>query len=284
MAKVKPFAFVLMPFSADFDDVYRLAIKAAADELGIVAERVDEQRFSETMLERIYRQIDSADMIIADMTGRNPNVFYEVGYAHAKDKLCTLITQSADDIPFDLKHHRHLVYGNSVANLKSGLLEELSWLANEVEKKRKVPISIELKATDAILEKSSYSAEACVTLTFDMFNRTERRSPDIEAMYLHLGTGWKFGQNSDVCPSAASERAPFKQRHFVKTPVPRLASGAFAQVTLVGRKRVWSAFVGDEPVKDNYLLKGTAMLEVTTSEGSFTEEFNLNVDVDEIPF
>ena len=78
---VKPFAFVLMPFEAGFDDIYKLGIQATAKDCGIVAERVDEQSFSETILERIYRQIGSADFIIADMTGRNPNVFYEVGYA-----------------------------------------------------------------------------------------------------------------------------------------------------------------------------------------------------------
>ncbi|WP_441256404.1 hypothetical protein AB7Z32_20060 [Bradyrhizobium sp. 482_C4_N1_1] len=90
MTQLKPFAFVLMPFASDFDDIYKVGIKSIADELGIVAERVDEQIFSETMLERIYRQIDAADFIIADMSGRNPNVFYEVGYAHARGKLCTL--------------------------------------------------------------------------------------------------------------------------------------------------------------------------------------------------
>src|SRR3954452_23592229 len=64
-------------------------------------------------LERIYRQIELADIIIADMSGKNPNVFYEVGYAHAKQKLCILLTANADDIPFDLKHQRHIVYGES---------------------------------------------------------------------------------------------------------------------------------------------------------------------------
>lgn len=66
----KPFAFVLMPFEDSFADIYKLGIQAAATECGVVAERVDEQTFSETILERIYRQIDTADFVIADMTGR----------------------------------------------------------------------------------------------------------------------------------------------------------------------------------------------------------------------
>ncbi|ASY56373.1 hypothetical protein [Sinorhizobium sp. CCBAU 05631] len=100
---VKPFAFVLMPFAPEFDDIYKLGIQKLAEEKGVVAERVDEQIYSETMLERIYRQIDAADFIIADLTGRNPNVFYEIGFAHARQKMCTLLTQNAEDIPFDLK-------------------------------------------------------------------------------------------------------------------------------------------------------------------------------------
>jgi nucleoside 2-deoxyribosyltransferase len=49
------------------------------------------------ILERIYNQIEAADLVIVDMSGRNPDVFYEVGYCHAKAKLCILLTQSADE-------------------------------------------------------------------------------------------------------------------------------------------------------------------------------------------
>src|SRR5687768_1548095 len=90
------YAFVLMPFEDAFEDVYRIGIKEAAHKIGIHAERLDDQLYSEGMLDRIYRQIEAADVIIADMSGRNANVFYEVGYAHAKDKLCLLITNNAD--------------------------------------------------------------------------------------------------------------------------------------------------------------------------------------------
>lgn len=127
------FAFVLMPFDKAFDDIYKIGTKETANSLGILAERVDEQIFREGILERIYRQIELADLIVADMTGQNPNVFYEVGYAHAKGKLCILLTQNADDIPFDLKHHRHIVYGNSIGDLRSLLAGEMAWAKAQID-------------------------------------------------------------------------------------------------------------------------------------------------------
>ena len=134
----KPFVFVLMPFNEDFDDIYKLGIKEAAKEVGAYAERVDEQIFNEGILERIFNQISKADVIVADMTGRNPNVFYEVGYAHALGKIVLLLTQKADDIPFDLKHKQHIVYGNGgskIQSLRSELTPRLNWAINESRRK-----------------------------------------------------------------------------------------------------------------------------------------------------
>jgi nucleoside 2-deoxyribosyltransferase len=113
----KPFVFVLMPFSEEFDDIYKMGIKPACRGAGAYCERVDEQIYEESMLERIYNQIGKADIIVADMTGRNPNVFYETGYAHALGKQVILLTQNAEDIPFDLKHYSHIVYKGKIAKL-----------------------------------------------------------------------------------------------------------------------------------------------------------------------
>jgi nucleoside 2-deoxyribosyltransferase len=88
MSEQPLFAFVLMPFDHAFDDLYRFGIKEPTGSVGVNAERVDEQLFREGILERIYREIDLADIIVAEMTGQNPNVFYEVGYAHGRGKLC----------------------------------------------------------------------------------------------------------------------------------------------------------------------------------------------------
>jgi hypothetical protein len=122
----KPFVFVLMPFDIDFNDIYEIGIKEAAEAAGAYAERIDKQIFTENILERLYNQINKADVVVADMTGRNPNVFYEVGYAHALGKIVILLTKKADDIPFDLQHYPHIVYGNSLSGLRSDLSKWLS--------------------------------------------------------------------------------------------------------------------------------------------------------------
>lgn len=124
----KLFTFILMPFDAAFDDIYKLGIKDTCESLDVYCERVDEQIFEEKILDRIYNQINKADIVIADMTGRNPNVFYETGYAHALNKRVILLTQSADDIPFDLKHYHHIVYEGKIVKLKEELVRRISWM------------------------------------------------------------------------------------------------------------------------------------------------------------
>lgn len=127
ITRPKPFVFVLMPFAPEFDDVYSIGIKDACKKAGAYCERLDEQIFRENMLERIYNQIAKADLIVADMTGRNPNVFYEVGYAHALGKTVILLTRDGVDIPFDLKHHYHLVYEGSITKLKEELQKRIRY-------------------------------------------------------------------------------------------------------------------------------------------------------------
>ena len=140
----KPFIFVLMPFSKAFDDVYKFGIQGAANDVGAYASRVDEELFSEGILDRIFNQIAKADVLVADMTGRNANVFYEVGYAHGLGKIVVLITQSADDIPFDLKHRQHILYEGSIAALQPRLARSLEFALREASQRKRI------SAADAI--------------------------------------------------------------------------------------------------------------------------------------
>lgn len=123
----KQFVFVLMPFDKKFNNVYKVGIIPACKDAGAYCERIDEQIFVESILERIYNQIAKADIIISDMTGRNPNVFYETGYAHALGKQVILLTQQAEDIPFDLKHYPHIIYGDEIYVLKDELERRVRW-------------------------------------------------------------------------------------------------------------------------------------------------------------
>jgi hypothetical protein len=141
----KPFAFVLMPFDEAFDDAYKVGIKPACEAAGAYCERVDEQIFSERILDRVYNQIAKADIVVADMTGRNANVFYEVGYAHALGKLTILLTQNADDIPFDLKHFPHIIYGAKIAVLRDGLEKRVKhFIDNPPGKLSEIKLDLEL--------------------------------------------------------------------------------------------------------------------------------------------
>lgn len=125
----KPFVFVLMPFAKEYNDIYQLGIKAACEEAGTYCERVDEQIFTERILDRIYNQIAKADIIVSDMSNRNPNVFYETGYAHALDKQVVHLTQKVEDIPFDLTHFPHIIYDTtSISVLKEEIKKRVTWL------------------------------------------------------------------------------------------------------------------------------------------------------------
>lgn len=161
----RPFVFVLMPFAQSYDDVYELAIRAACDAAGAYAERVDKQIFDGSILERLYNQIAKADLLVADLSERNANVFYEVGYAHALGKTTILVTRDAADIPFDLQHYPHVVYGNSLAALRDELTRRVAWhlqhpaeaatsapdvrvIVNEVPLPSAPPVKVRFRGTD----------------------------------------------------------------------------------------------------------------------------------------
>jgi nucleoside 2-deoxyribosyltransferase len=281
------FAFVLMPFDTSFDDIYKLGIKETAEKLGIRAERVDEQIFhKENILERIYRQIEMADLIIADLTGRNANVFYETGYAHAKGKPCLLLTSRADDIPFDLKHHRHLIYGDSIQNLRQALEKDLDWLKSEIINRRSV-FTVKLNSASWLLKKTEMVASATVDLVFDLNNDTTVASPEVEAIYFDTGRGWTFTQDGQELAARQMEGDKNAFSHFVRSPVRRLQANSWAQIKITGLKTLETKYAARNRgliFKDKYNVSGRAKVRLLTTEGEFSFPIDLDVDVDEFPF
>jgi len=118
---------VMMPFSKDFNEVYD-AIKKSCKSVGINCQRVDDIWKNSTIIQDIFELIYTSSIVIADLSGKNPNVFYEIGIAHTLGKTVIPIVQNFDDIPFDLQHHRALTYLNNNegrSNLQKALEKRL---------------------------------------------------------------------------------------------------------------------------------------------------------------
>ena len=116
--------FVIMPFNAEMDDVFILGIRWAADRLGAVAERSDDLEHNNEIITEIKAAIEQYDVIVGDTTGGNPNVCYEIGYAHARNKPTILICRKGENLPFDLQGTNHIMYPN-VLGLRAPLKEKL---------------------------------------------------------------------------------------------------------------------------------------------------------------
>jgi hypothetical protein len=100
--------FVIMPFGKGLDDIYRNIIKPTVQEFGFVCRREDEFPSIGVLPTGVVSHIANASFIIADLTGSNPNVYYELGIAHTLDKLVILISQEAS--PTDIKHWKYINY------------------------------------------------------------------------------------------------------------------------------------------------------------------------------
>jgi hypothetical protein len=102
--------FVLMPFTESWSDrIWNQFIKPICLATGMNPTRADDL-YGRDIMEDIWEGICTSRLIIADITGRNPNVFYELGLAHTIGKEVILLTQNVNDIPFDLNRYRHIIY------------------------------------------------------------------------------------------------------------------------------------------------------------------------------
>ena len=102
--------FVMMPFGPWYDKYYKEIYVPAIKEAGFEPARADELFTSGSVVEQIWEQIDKATVLLADLTGKNPNVFYELGLAHASSKPVIFTSGILEDVPFDLRHLRVIIY------------------------------------------------------------------------------------------------------------------------------------------------------------------------------
>lgn len=103
-------AFILMPFDAEFNRIYTDLIKPALENEGFRVQRADSTLDQQNILRTIVHSIDLADLIIAELTTSNPNVFYELGIAHGLSKPVVLLAQDLGEVPFDLRSYNIVTY------------------------------------------------------------------------------------------------------------------------------------------------------------------------------
>lgn len=130
-----PTAFVAMQFSPPYNELFAEVVRPICNEFNIRAVRSDETFTQGLIIADIIAQINVAKIIIADITPENPNVFYEVGYAHAYRKPTILVAAKGRALPFDVSGFRTLFYENTIPGkriVEDGLRKHLKAILSEL--------------------------------------------------------------------------------------------------------------------------------------------------------
>lgn len=125
----KPRVFVAMPFGPKrMDDIFHYGIEKSVKAAGFLCERADLAAFTGDVVEWVKNRIAQSSLLIADLSTANPNVYLEVGYAWGRDIPTVLLVDDTNDLKFDVKGQRCLVYGESIKCLEDLLRKELKSL------------------------------------------------------------------------------------------------------------------------------------------------------------
>lgn len=178
---MNPLCFVLMPFgrkpagsySIDFDAVYRDVLKPAIEAAGLTPLRADEEQGGGIIHKQMFERLLLCDYAVADLTGANANVFYELGVRHAQRPRSTVLV-FADQVPppFDLGPMRSLPYriaaDGSLADAASDRARLTEFLAAARTVRQDSPLyellesypDLDHTKTDTFRDRVAYSAKA----------------------------------------------------------------------------------------------------------------------------
>jgi hypothetical protein len=118
--------FCLLPFQDQFMRVYEEGVLPAAEAAGLRGVHAGQIFDNREIMEDIWESICRARVVVADVSDRNPNVFYELGICHTLGKEVIVVTQRSEDVPFDIRHRRFIQYHpEKMASLKDRLLRTI---------------------------------------------------------------------------------------------------------------------------------------------------------------
>lgn len=119
--------FVMQPFAAPLGDYYDKIYKPAIEKAGLRPVRANAEIFATgKIMDQVWQGINAAKVLVAELTTRNPNVFYELGLAHAMKKPVVLVSAKEEDVPFDLLHIRVIYYDMSDPFWGNKLIEKVA--------------------------------------------------------------------------------------------------------------------------------------------------------------
>lgn len=119
--------FVMQPFAAPLGDYYDKIYRPAIEKVGLRPVRADAEIFATgKIMDQVWHGINAAKVLVAELTTRNPNVFYELGLAHAMKKPVVLVSAKEEDVPFDLQHIRVIYYDMSDPFWGNKLIEKVA--------------------------------------------------------------------------------------------------------------------------------------------------------------
>jgi hypothetical protein len=130
----KPKLFVAMPFLDRLAPLYEDVIRPRAETEGFEVVRIDEMARPGIIFQDIQHEIADATAVVAEISGPNSNVFYELGYAHALNKPTILLAQRGQDLPFDIRSYRVIFYDDTIGGkpaLEDTLARHLSAILHE---------------------------------------------------------------------------------------------------------------------------------------------------------
>jgi hypothetical protein len=123
----KPLVFVAMPFAEEYTDRFHYGISGAVNAAGFLCECADLASFTGDVIAWVKDRIDSAALVVADLSSANPNVYLEVGYAWGRGVNTVLVVAQGDELKFDVRAQRCLIF-RSIRHLEELLTAELTSL------------------------------------------------------------------------------------------------------------------------------------------------------------
>jgi chromatin remodeling complex protein RSC6 len=118
--------FVIMPYGDWFDEYFNEIYYQAIWNAGMTPRRADDLYRPSNIVQDIWAYTKQAKIILADLSGKNPNVLYELGLAHALAKPAILVSQTIEDIPFDLRNLRIIIYDKNDSNWGKILMKKIT--------------------------------------------------------------------------------------------------------------------------------------------------------------